>query len=154
MQIKGSFRIAYFVQVALIVIVFLVLILLLLRDAGTNSPLNENRYWFGLVAFIWLFGGAFFFALRHVFFISLDDHEILFTSLIGKTFRYKFEDILRIESKSATLKQRFYSSAGYQILNIEFTDGRELEISANVYANFDKLKGQIYQHTRGQHNSA
>ena len=69
-----------------------------------------------------------------------------FTTILGKTLRYKYNDVLKIETKSATLKSRYYSSPGYQIATIIFKDGKAIEISANVYANFEKMKREIYNH--------
>jgi hypothetical protein len=145
MQIKGQLRTGYLIQSTLITVVLLLPIIFLLQDDGTNSLLNRNRYWFGLIGFVWLFGGAAFFMIRSFYFISIGDYGIIYTSLFGKKSEYKFEDISRAKSRSATLKSRFYSSPGYQILTLEFKDGEELEISANIYSNFNNLKEVIYR---------
>jgi hypothetical protein len=145
MQTNGELRTGYLIQLTFITVVLLLPIIFFLEDDGTNSILNRNRYWFGLIGFLWLFGGAGFFMIRSFHFISISENGIKYTSLLGRKFEYNFDDILKTKSNSATLRSRFYSSPGHQILTIEFRDGEELEISANIYANFASLKEKIYR---------
>jgi hypothetical protein len=154
MQTRGRVRVGYLIQVTTIIVIFLILIVLILQDDGTDSILNRNRHWLGLLGFVWLFGGGFLLVARSFYFITLDNQEIIFTTLVGRTFRYRFSEVSRTKSTSETLKSRFYSSHGYQILTLEFADGREVDLSANVYSNFEQLKATIYQNIGGQHNSA
>ena|SRR5688572_29808274 len=146
MQVKGTFRIGYLIQCILIVAALIIPIILFLKDDGTNSTLNSNRFWFGFIGFIWLFGGALFFVYKTVFFINVSDQEMTFTTIFGKSLRYKYHDVLKIETRSATLKRRYYSSPGYQVITIILKDGKSIEISANVYANFEKMKREMYTH--------
>jgi hypothetical protein len=146
MQVKGKFRIGYLIQCTVIVIVFLIPIILFLKDDGTDSTLNSNRFWFGVVGFVWLFGGALFFVHKDIFFINISNEGMTFTTIFGKTLRYKYYDLLKIDTTSASLKRRYYSSPGYQIVTITFRDGKSIDISANVYANFEKIKSEIYKH--------
>lgn len=144
--VKGKFRIGYLIQCIVIVIVFVIPIILLLKDDGTNSTLNSIRYWFGAIGFVWLFGGSLFFVHKNVLFVHISDEGMTFTTIFCKRLRYKYYDLLKIESTSATSEWRYYSSPGYQIITITFIDGRSIDISANVYANFEKIKREIYKH--------
>jgi hypothetical protein len=92
-----------------------------------------------------LFGGALFFVHKNIFFINISNEGITFTTIFGKKLRYKYYDLLKIEATSATLKRRNYPSPGYQIITITFKDGKSIDISANVYANFAQIKSEIYK---------
>lgn len=143
MQVKGKFRIGYLIQCTVIIIVFLIPIILFLQDDGTNSMLNNNRFWFGIVGLAWLFGGGLFFLHKNIFFVDVSNEGMTFTTIFGKTLRYKYYDLLKIDTASATLKRRYYSSPGYEIVTVTFKDGNSINISANVYANFEKIRGEI-----------
>lgn len=147
--IHSKLRAAIFIQVIVIGAILILPILGILKDDGTGSWLNHYRYPAAIIAFIWLFGGAFIFTSKSIFFIVLSGDQVTFKNIFGQAFCYRYADIVRISSKSTTLKRRFYPSPGYQIIHVEFKDGRTFPISAHVYANFAAIRNFIYKMRKG-----
>lgn len=113
----------------------------LLQDDGTGTSLNRNRYWYAAAAFLWLFGGAFFFLSISYYVIEINNEGIVYTSVTGKRRKYKFEEIATVKSSISYERH----STRHETITIEFTDGRLLRISATLYSNFAKMKSAIYE---------
>ncbi|MEP6736724.1 MAG: hypothetical protein ABJA70_14465 [Chryseolinea sp.] len=141
MLLKGQFRTGYFIQAIFVVIVMIVPVVWLLQDDGTGTSLNRNRYWYAAAAFLWLFGGAFFFLSISYYVIEINNEGIVYTSVTGKRRKYKFEEIATVKSSISYERH----STRHETITIEFTDGRLLRISATLYSNFAKIKRAIYK---------
>ena len=95
----------------------------------------------GIIVF--LLGIPIFYASRLIYQLGLSSEQMEIRGIIKKRI-YKYGSITSISTMRHTLKKRFYSSPGYEILRIKFNDGRLFQISANVSANYSQLKSNIY----------